>query len=200
MKTSTLLLVSILFLAVASSARAQIITQTDSFSNLAVSSSMSIPLTFNAFNSSLGTLNQVNYSLTGTLNVNGYLTRSGAYNVTLNLPYRLQGGASQLDAETISSNITGTAPSAGYTITDPYAISIQVDNLSTTITPTSLYFPSALQNTHTGNNTLSISSDTISGTMTLTYNYTPAVVPEPTTWAMLLGGLGLLALRRARRA
>lgn len=36
--------------------------------------------------------------------------------------------------------------------------------------------------------------------VTVTYDYTPAPVPEPTTYAMMIAGLGLLAFKRRRQA
>ena len=40
----------------------------------------------------------------------------------------------------------------------------------------------------------------VTGNVTVTYSYTPTAVPEPTTWAMLVGGLGVLfAGRRLTR-
>jgi hypothetical protein len=193
MKKIACILVTISFLSAASLVHAADIVQTDTFSNESINSAMTIPLTFNSFNSSLGTLDQVDYAFTGTLNVTGTTTRSGAYNITLNLPYRLEAaGMQQLDARTITTNLTGSGPT-GTTLSGPYSFSFQVDNLADN-PPTSLYFPSALQNNHTGSNGLSINLNTesISGTFQLTYDYTAA--PEPSTWALLLVGFGLLVL------
>lgn len=55
----------------------------------------------------------------------------------------------------------------------------------------------------TGGNAQASQQTVLQGTFTLTYNYTPATVPEPSTWAVLAAGAGLvsvLALRRRQRA
>jgi hypothetical protein len=196
MKMPALLLIPILFLTLISKGYAQVLAQTDTFTNVSIVSSTSIPLTFAAFDSSLGTLNEVDYSLVGSLNINGYITRTAAYNITFNLPYRLEGSGSQLDAQTISSNISGTT-TAGAITPDNYNISIQTDNLSTTVTPTSLYFQSGLLKAQTSNS-YSISSATVTGTFTLTYDYTPVATPEPSSWALGFIAIGGVLFLRSR--
>lgn len=48
--------------------------------------------------------------------------------------------------------------------------------------------------------TVNTSNMTAKTKMTVAYTYAPTVVPEPTTWVMLMGGIGMLALgQRFRR-
>jgi MYXO-CTERM domain-containing protein len=200
MKTLASILFAVLFLATASLSHAQLLLTQTATINQSVVSATTIPLSFSAFDPSLGTLTLVSYSITGTLDISGYITRTGAYNITFNLPYRLQGGSplSQLDAQTISSNISGGSVSAGTTVPDNYNVSIQVSNLSKTATPSAITFQSGLLKTPT-TGSYSIGSAVLDGTVTLTYEYTPAAAPEPTSWALMLAGLGMLLFWQIRR-
>lgn len=84
-------------------------------------------------------------------------------------------------------------PSPSVVIFRPYADGLYDPSLDTVLTPE---FPLNLVNnaeceTGIGNEACT------QGFLTLTYNYTP--VPEPATWAMMLGGLGLVGAEMRRR-
>ncbi len=74
------------------------------------------------------------------------------------------------------------------------------NSLTASSISTALHDQSASFIVYTITGTATVAGSTVSGTILDDTNFTPAAaVPEPTTWALMLGGLGLVATRLNKR-
>jgi hypothetical protein len=191
--------------------RADSTTQTLDFSNYSIVSAHSAgsALTFNfqPFTAN-GTLTSETLDLNLTESANESVRSTGSYAETIVGSLRMgNGSGAQLFSFTgtsggaFSDTVSGTASTPSFVVTPSFNYDTGSFATTTGLTSFTLWNPGSFTNALTNKtNTFSINSAAITGNLTLTYNYTPAV-PEPTTWALLLGGLGLLLWRyRAARA
>lgn len=105
--------------------------------------------------------------------------------------YSLASGASTV----ISANKSGSTTQAFSTqaiLNEFTATSTELINFTLGTTTTTVQ-------SNTGGNTSTDQDTYVTSTVTVTYTYTPTAVPEPSTWAMIFGGIGTLALVQRRR-
>lgn len=183
-------------------------------------------LALGKFDTSLGTLNSITFELVGAVQGTGRAEslNATASNVTLTLGSTLSllrpdASALVVDNPTYSQTFAFTrfdglrdfgGTSGGTTGTR----SATVTNLFTSTSASDFALFSALHGgtINLGLNAVGASRATgagnlitafqtfAAGDVKVTYNYRPTAVPEPETYAMLLAGIGLLALRRQRHS
>ena len=184
------------------------------------------PLSFGKFDTALGTLNSITFELDGSIQGLGRAEslNATASNVTLTLGAILtlkRPDGSTLIAENPNfsqsfafarfDGVRDFAGSSGGT-TGTRAATASDLFVSTSASDFALF--SALNggtidlnlnavgaSRATGSGNLMTAFQTLAaGNVRVTYDYRPTAVPEPETYAMLLAGLGLLALRRQRKS
>lgn len=198
-------------------------TQTINFSDL--SDPVNQAFTFNTFNTSLGTLDSVDLTLSnvyvsGTASVTNDSGASGTYHMSLQGDYTVSdqtygnGNAAEALVETPTVKSGSVGPGDTFTIgtiTNPVVNSSpggyattglftsetsQTDGLSYYVSgdPATLllYLNNANTVSLSGPNGNFSQSSVGSGTITLEYNYTPAAVPEPSTLALWIFGIGFI--------
>ncbi|MEI7958685.1 MAG: choice-of-anchor E domain-containing protein [Verrucomicrobiota bacterium] len=183
-------------------------------------------LTFNQFDSTFGTLTGVKIEITlqktgGNVTVDNDSSDSGTMTLTQELDLTVKMGATQLATlAAISSDSKFVGATSGDAIgftatgnTDYVQFAPATASDSAVVNPSSPFTAYIGTGTFGLSAKLSVSNDfsfnnvyatvdptTGTGNVTVTYTYTPTAVPEPTTWAMLVGGLGVLfAGRRLTR-
>lgn len=198
-------------LCIASVASAATLTQTVNFDHTSNVASALLPLTFDRFDSSLGTLTEVKLVTTGSyirnvsVVVNGSFG-SGTYNLEVDGNMRTSGVGLLINRD-LDFNITGTASNgtvplqytrtfAGTSTITPLAshIGSGTFNLGTQFVGTELNFPSSFSS----GTPASFVSQKTTGQANLIYTYEP--VPEPATLAILAAGLGFCARRKRARS
>lgn len=183
-------------------------------------------LSFGKFDTNLGTLNKITFDLSGTVSGSGKAESldGSASTVTLSLESMLK--LTRPNGSIIV--ITNPVFSKDYELTafdgvQDYAGTSGVitgivtasssDNFSSTSTSDFALFSQAgggtiklalgatgLSNGSGAGNLVTQFNTSAAGSVKVTYDYTAAPVPEPETYAMLIGGLGLLGLVRRRAA
>jgi hypothetical protein len=177
-------------------------------------------LSFAQFNGSLGTLNSVELIITTSLDTvltitnNAASTSSGSAQTRLKVTfsgspfstktltsysmeydYSLAAGGSTTsgtlqtdpDSSTTSSDTTYTSASVLSALTGTGNLSLAIQTLVNTVL------------TNTGGSTAATQASTAGSTVAVVYNYTASATPEPETWLMLVGGMGLLLLGMRRK-
>jgi PEP-CTERM motif len=184
------------------------------------------PLSIGKFDTSLGTLNSITFQLDGTVQGLGRAEslNATAANVTLTLGSILT--LKRPDGSTLVAENPNFSQSFAFTRFDGVrdfggtsggSTGIRVATASELFTSTStsdfalfsalnggiisldLNAVGASRATGPGN-LMTAFQTSAAGNVTVTYDYQPTAVPEPETYAMLLAGIGLLALRRKRKS
>ena len=110
---------------------------------------------------------------------------------------------SSLASDTVPSGVTRTYPLTDTAYMSPSTALADLsayEVVGTKDIPFALSLSALYSGTPEADNVLFFSgSSEISGQGSIQYLYTPFSVPEPSTWALLLGGLALLAPRRRQR-
>jgi hypothetical protein len=222
MKTKLALLASA-FIAI-SSAQSAIIFQTQNFSNVTTGTS----LTWNQFDSSLGTLTGVVFDFGGTLSGSFDITDTDSFsdvtvsspNARLGLSFSGGGAPSPLQG---TSATFATSPASGFTVSGGATQTFTVDPSPFTLTPytssnliaSAAYF-TGLSTFNTsilrimgvtlvgGTSSQDFSNALADGSVGLIYTYTPtSAIPEPGTWAaaaLLAGGAAFVRWRKRKLA
>lgn len=183
-------------------------------------------LSFGKFNSNLGTLNSITFELSGTVTGSGKaesldaspstvtlslssllkLTRPDGSTIVVTNPvfsnaYNLAAFDGAIDFAGTSGVKTGPVSSSHTEIvtsssSSDFALFSQAGGgtINLALGATGLSSGSG------AGNLLSQFNTSAAGSVKVTYDYTAAPVPEPETYAMLIGGLGLLGLVRRRAA
>ncbi len=183
------------------------------------------PLTIGKFDTSLGTLNSITFQLDGNIQGVGRAEslNATASNVTLTLGAILtlkRPDGSTLVAENPNysqsfafARFDGLRDFGGTSGGSTGTRTVAASDLFTSTSTSDFALFSALHGGNinlnlnavgasraTGAGNLMSSFQTLAaGNVKVTYNYRPTAVPEPETYAMLLAGIGLLALRRQRK-
>lgn len=182
-------------------------------------------LLFNKFDTTLGTLNSITLTFTSTLNALGTVTRTAGGNTArtyayatgtneaftaggFNLAYVLGGGSPTFTIPakdgTLPLAVNATA-TGSQTLTSGFGSFLGVGpapalNVVTTSLFKQLGDPPG---TNCCSSKLDLSSFSVNGTATLTYDYVASAtaVPEPSTWALSILGIGAIGtgMRRRRR-
>lgn len=182
-------------------------------------------ISLQAFDSSLGTLESVTISLSGTMTQSSVTITTGdgvtvlgsstvASDIGLSLTSADAGSVGSVDlltgdatvGSTINSNsskVVSTGVASDSSSTDLAASTYwETSGGSSTVALTLSTGYSLAPNTlkQVGAASVAVTSATGGAVVTVTYNYTPTTVPEPATWAIMFGGLGVLfAVQRVRR-
>jgi hypothetical protein len=175
-------------------------------------------VSFAQFDPSLGVLESVTLAFEAasstTVDVSNSSNMSRNYNVTGNASASLTGNGFTLTDSYVLSGDTFTlgarfSPSNPRTTTRTYTADLSDSNIVTTnlaafAGPGTVSFNFARAANFTGSpGNVSARPTSFSGNATLTYTFsTPTAVPEPATWALMLGGFGVVgaASRRRKRA
>jgi hypothetical protein len=220
LRSSLVACAALAVLATGSPAAALTVIQTETIASGATGTTTTV--TFDQFDSMLGTLDSVELSFTanmpsvsGTI-ANSHSSQTRTYNVSSGVTAGLTGNgltlSSSFGGQPVQSVTVGPRSSAGL---GPYSGSgSDSDVLNTGLTgfvgagDVSFLFSrtSNFSFTPMSNGTLTI-NPLLGGSATLTYNYTapvvvtpPPAVPEPATWAMMIVGFGSVgAIVRRRR-
>ncbi len=195
--------------------------QVESFSYTISSSTLTDSDSFSlaAFNPDMGTLTGVTLTLNldSTATVEGINVSGGAASFTGSVTFgtTLTGpDGTTLTATTVSGVLSGTAetgalsitPLSGPEVEQTVSASVPLGNLSSYVGTTPVNFtllaPSGAGFTSSGSQLSGSGLFAIGGTgavnggsVTVDYTYS---APEPSTWALLFGGLGLLAFWRSK--
>jgi len=202
---------------------AQAATETQTFSQGMGLTDWNNDFSVNQFNSSLGTLNDVTFSFSGTSNITAALTNNGTstasnvrfsgislvdVNVGSAYSSEIDASLSNLKVNNIASGATvstglktTTAATDNQTLNTDLSSWIGTGSIAGNMVTTTGF---SLAGANTSNLTADISN--YSGAqLTVTYNYTavsPAsvsAVPEADSYGMMLGGLGLLGFMVRRK-
>lgn len=212
-----------LALASAGDASAGTITQTLSITTATTNWNQN--LAFNQFDSSLGTLNSVTYSFSGSVGGTAQAENQDASPATIDLSLEAQMKAERPGTSTVVSQIFPLASftfnaaaydgtldyggTSGITLTDLTGSDSISNTISTSLadfigtgTVSVPVFASGLSSANGGGNTTSHFTTQAGASLTITYDYTaPPSVPEPMS-ILLLGvgvtGIGLVRRRRTR--
>ncbi len=207
-------------------AQAQADTITFTADKLSARTPWNTVLSLGKFDTNLGTLTSIDFSIAGTVRGTGRVenTADEAQTVTLSLGSVLT--LKRPDGSTLvvtnpvfsqSFDLGGFDGVSDYAGTSGASTGLQTaskqDQVSSTVDADFTLFSQAGGGTIglgvTSNSASKVigsgNEDTsfmtfAAGTASVTYNYTVAAVPEPESYAMLLGGLGLLAFARRRQA
>ena len=181
-------------------------------------------LTLGKFDTSLGHLNSIQFDLSGTVVTDGGVESLDGSASMANLGLNATLALSRPNSSTITNASTGFSQSVTLAAFDGdidfagpsgYTLNTRSNTVASSFVSTDANDFALFSALHGGNINLGISAlalseatgpgNVISYFVTqagaqarITYNYTPTAVPEPETYAMMLAGLGLLALRRRK--
>lgn len=203
-------------LVLAGSANALTIVQTLNISSSATD--FSAPATFNYFNGALGTLTGVTTSLHTDFQSGGSLKNTSgvaqSFKFKEGTDITLSGGPAPLNSaqltDSFSNSQSYTLAAGGSGVYGPFSQSqtatyvAAASDLAAFINSgtfdTSFITSSGETFLGGGGNITSALNTTVGGVETITYNYDPAGVPEPTSWALMIVGFGLAGASMRRRA
>jgi len=183
-------------------------------------------LTLGKFDTRLGTLNSIRFDLTGTVVTDGGIesldNAASLANLSLNATLSLNRlGSSNIVSGSagFSQNLTLAAFDGVIDFAGPsgHTLATRVNSVSNSFVSTDANDFALFSALHGGSINLGVSAIALSdatgpgnvisyfvtqagANVRVTYNYTAAPVPEPETYAMLLAGVGLLAMQRRRKA
>lgn len=202
----------------ASALQGATVTDSDTFSFPLSPNSTSV--TLDLFNPALGTLQEVELAISGSVqaDITGENDSAIAGNMSVNLTALLGVTASGLSASAgivqsagpVAVSATDGVPGSGSDFNNFGTISGSGSADDSTFSVASFIGPGTFNAAVNGNggfnisgvtdSTLQISNFVGSGTVTVTYFYTPNAIPEPSAFAicgLVLGGAGVLRRRRA---
>ena len=182
-------------------------------------------LTLGKFDTNLGTLNSISFYLNGTVVTDGGVesldASSSLANLSLNATLSLtRPNSSQIVSGSagFSQNLTLAAFDGDIDFAGPsgYTLNTRVNNVSNSFVSTDVNDFALFSALNGGSINLGVSAIALSdatgpgnvisyfvtqagANARVTYNYTATPVPEPETYAMLLAGVGLLAMQRRRK-
>ncbi|MFN3370399.1 MAG: choice-of-anchor E domain-containing protein [Sphingomonadaceae bacterium] len=206
---SKFLLVALAAAVASPAAAVTVISQSISVSPVATGTS--VPLSFAQFNPSLGMLQSVLLTFTGSYSATGTIRNPAAapavrtYTLTTGVIASIDGAGFDLDVPLGGGSIVLAIP-AQTTIPASYSgtgsgSSLLSSGLGSFIGNGSVllsFIGTSLFNS-TGNAQLNLARQ-LGGTVQLDYAYLPtAAIPEPQTWALMIAGFGLMGLGLRRR-